>query len=222
MRVIGFLLFALLVSPIAISAGIPCPATSSCQLEIVIDQPCANGDAMRCIAAAVYDVLTVRATVRDCAGEPVSGCPVLYDIWGYADPHTIVEPAIMMIEGAQSASTTTDAAGAVAFPVNGGGAGRVAIFHSIRAGNPLIQICLDSDTLCVKSSDMTGDLTVNFFDVFKWLPQSSAGLGWPADLNCQGTVNFFDLFSGFLARLNMGATGTGFELFPADLGPDCE
>jgi len=204
-------------------AGVPCPETSTLVAEVEGDRTCQNADIVWSLSSSrPMDLLFLRVTVRDCDSVPVEECDLQVEIQGWGDPQDEIEPAKMSVCGNPSRFATTDADGAAEILVIGGGAGRIVLAWTVTAncGGP-IDLGTNSDTLCVKSHDLTGDLKINFFDVFKYLPQLSIGLGWSGDYICDGNINFFDTSIGeFLIAVVNANECDGFELQPAFLG-DC-
>ncbi len=194
-------------------ATIPSPSNSSCVFEVKTSSPCADADAVWS-PDGTLDTLCIRVTVRNALGGALDTCAVRLDLSATADPDPIVGANIGICGSTAGALTlfdTTDANGAAEFKITGGGCGRLELQWTATAlcAIPEVELCSDTTQVCVKSPDFTGDLTVNFFDTFKYLPQLSSGSGYCGDLNCSaGVVNFFDTFK-YLPALSSGASCTG-------------
>lgn len=197
-------------------ATLPCAANSSCAIEAQNGNGCADAD-LRWCPAGDMDQIVIRATVRNCLDDPLSGCTLRLDLAGQADPTDAT--ANMMVVGTASRTAVSDANGAVAWFITGGGCGRFNLDWTITAecADPQVELCATSTQFCAKTADFNGDGTLNFFDTFKYLPQLTAGAGYCADLNCNGIANFFDTFQ-YLPHLTHGGTYAGFTLTVAALG----
>ena len=202
-------------------ATLPCAANSSCALEI--SSTCADADLVWCPGDDSGDMLYIRVTVRNCLDDPLDGCDIRLDLSGEGDSQDEVAGA-MAICGSASMTETSDINGAVEFTITGGGCGRIVLNWTATAecATPEVELCDNSDTLCVKSADFTGDLAVNFLDTFKYLPALAGGSGYCADLSCDAgddSVNFLDTFK-YLPHLAAACSCTGWTLTPTVLG-DC-
>jgi len=201
-------------------ATLPCAANSSCAIEVENGLPCGDAD-LRWCPLDDMDHIIIRVTVRNCLNDPLEGCDIRLDLSGEADAQDELGGTDMGICGTQSSTATSDANGAVAFSLTGGGCGRFVLNWTATAecATPEVELCTNSDTLCAKSPDFNGDLQVNYFDTFKYLPQLNSGTGYCGDLQCDGIVNYFDTFQ-YLPHLNHGGSCTGWTLTAAVLG-DC-
>ncbi|MBN1826520.1 MAG: hypothetical protein JW958_09650 [Candidatus Eisenbacteria bacterium] len=217
-------LFAALAGCLVIATGawatLPCAANSSCAIEIdnTFSGGCADADLVWCPGGDA-DFIVIRATVRNCLDDPLAGCNLRLDLDGQGDPQDEMGATNIAICGSQSQTQASDANGAAAWVITGGGCGRFDLDWTITAecATPEVELCDNTDQFCVKSADFTGDLTVNFFDTFKYLPALNSGLGYCADFNCDGAINFFDTFK-YLPHLNGACSCTGWTLTAATLG----
>ncbi|MFH1277377.1 MAG: hypothetical protein ABIK65_03245 [Candidatus Eisenbacteria bacterium] len=197
-------------------ATLPCAANSSCAIEVQNGNGCTTAD-LRWCPAGDMDHIIIRVTVRNCLDDPLEGCVVRLDLSGQSD--AMDGTSAMGVCGTMSSTATSDANGAVAFDLTGGGCGRFVLDWTATAecADPEVELCANSTELCAKSPDFNGDLTINFFDTFKFLPALNAGTGYCADFNCDNVVNFFDTFQ-FLPHLNHGGGCVGWTLTDAALG----
>lgn len=192
----------------------PLPAPSTCVVEIIdldacptVFPPtlvwCPDGDMSR---------IALRVTALGASGLPCAGCDlnirVLFDGMAYNTANQIwvcgADPG-----GFADFTVTTDAAGEATVEITGGGCGCIHMQYwveSFSCGGTML--CQGEERFCLRSPDITGDGTVNFFDTFQFLPQLSTGQGYCADYNCDNTVNFFDTFQ-FLPHLSGGHTCVG-------------
>lgn len=142
------------------------------------------------------------------APEPSIGAGARIKLCGWTDP--------------PSYFAETDADGAAAFPLRGGGCGRIALDWAIVAlcAGPELELYNHQDTLCVKSADFNGDGHVQFVDTFMFLPMLTAGAGYCGDLNCDGGVTFNDVFR-FLPLIGTAPQCSGMSAYGDDIG-SCE
>jgi len=169
------------------------------------------------------DVIVVRVTVMDGhLEEPLANCSLSLELDPAIDPDHVIDGNGFLC-GDLTRYGVTDPNGVVAWELNGGGTGMIAFNWTVNL------LCCDplhwvdgSDTLCVKSYDLTGDGKVNFFDTFRFIPMLANGYGWAGDYaQCtpMHTVNFFDTFE-FLPPLQTGETCSGVTM-PEDGFGDC-
>jgi len=202
-------------------ATLPCAANSSCAIVVENALPCGDAD-LRWCPVDDMDNIIIRATVRNCLNDPLEACDLRLDLDGTGDSQDELGGGSIAICGSQSSVVASDANGAVEWVLTGGGCGRFILDWTVTAecADPEVELCDNSIELCAKSPDFNGDLTINFFDTFAFLPALNSGSGYCADLDCSGgNVNFFDTFQ-FLPHLNHGGGCTGWTLTPAVLG-DC-
>ncbi len=207
-------------------ATLPCAANSSCAIEVENQLPCTNTD-LRWCPQGDWDHIIIRVTVRNCLDNPLDSCDIRLDLSGIGDPQDeIGSPDGISICGSSSLTQMSDANGAVEFTLTGGGSGRFVLDWIVTAecAVPEVELCSNSDTLCAKSPDFTGNLIVNFWDTFEYLPQLQATVGWSGDFNsgvgtCDNLVTFWDTFD-YLPHLQAVHQCTGFYLTPGTLG-DC-
>ena len=176
-------------------ATLPCAANSSCVIEVENSNGCTTAD-LRWCPLGDMDHIIIHVTVRNCLDDPLEGCAIRLDLDGEADAQDEMGVADIAICGTQSMTSVSDANGAVAFILTGGGCGRFILNWTATAecADPEVELCANSTELCVKSPDFNGDLRVQFVDTFKFLPMLSAGAGWCGDLNCDGDITFPDAF----------------------------
>lgn len=212
-------LAGLLVMASGAMATLPCAANSSCALEI--STTCTDADLVWCPGDDSGDTLFIRVTVRNCLDDPLDGCDIRLDLSGEGDPQDEISGGAMAICGTASRTATSDINGAVEFTITGGGCGRIVLNWTATAecATPEVELCDNSDTLCVKSADFNGSLNVNFLDTFVYLPALNSGTGYCADLSCDGGVNFLDTFK-YLPHLASSCSCTGWTLTATTLG-DC-
>ena len=198
-------------------ATLPCAANSSCVIEVENSNGCTTAD-LRWCPLGDMDHIIIHVTVRNCLDDPLEGCAIRLDLDGEADAQDEMGVADIAICGTQSMTSVSDANGAVAFILTGGGCVRFILNWTATAecADPEVELCANSTELCVKSPDMNGDLAVNFFDTFRYLPQLIGGAGYCGDFNCDGVVNFFDTFQ-YLPHLIHGGNCVGWTLTPVDL-----
>ncbi len=202
-------------------ATLPSPANSTCVFSVTSASPCADADAVW-IHDGSKDQLAINVTVHNGLDAPLAGCAVRLDVSATADPNASVASSISLCGSTGGTATfydTTDANGAAAFSLTGGGCGAVSLTWTVTAmcAVPEVQLCSATQALCVKSTDFTGDLTINFFDTFKYLPMLNAASGYCGDLNCSGgDVSFFDTFV-YLPSLSSAASCVGDVLPTATL-----
>lgn len=206
-------------------ATLPNPANSICVFEVQSASPCADADAVWSPDGSL-DLLCVKVTVRNGLDNPLNLCAVRLDVTAQADPNASVGENIGMcgsVGGAITFYDTTDANGAVEFCMTGGGCGALELTWTATAlcASPEVQLCTGVENLCVKSPEFTGNLNVDFFDTFEFLPMLGAGTGYCGDMNCDGgTVNFFDTFI-YLPALGGPANCSGNILPTTTLGFTC-
>ncbi|MFH1278388.1 MAG: hypothetical protein ABIK65_08415 [Candidatus Eisenbacteria bacterium] len=212
-------------------AGLPCAAYSACNLSIQNVVGCGTAD-MVWTSSQLADYIVIRVTVRDCLENPVEACDVRLDLSGSFDSNVDVDPTNAAnfngrICGTATRIAATNANGAVAFNISGGGAGAVFLNWTVTAqcADPEVPLCANSDTLCAKSYNYNGDTGINFFDTFKYLPALNAGVGYSSDFAQCSTangINFFDTFR-YLPRLNNGDSCVeGFNLTKVNNVLECD
>lgn len=188
------------------SAGLPCAAYSVCGLTIQNVTNCATTNLVW-TPNQYADYIVIRVTVRDCLENPVELCDVRLDLSGSFDANNDISPGVNgRICGTATRTAQTNANGAVAFNISGGGAGAIFLNWTVTAqcADPEVELCANTDTLCAKSYDFNGTGNINFFDTFKYLPQLNATTGYSSDFaqcSASNIVNFFDTFK-YLPRLN--------------------
>ncbi len=206
-------------------ATLPSAGNSVCVFEVQSGSPCSDADAVWSPDGSL-DLLCVKVTVRNALDSPLDLCAVRLDVSGLADPNGVVASDIGLCGSTAGSATfydTTNANGAVEFCMTGGGCGELELTWTATAlcATPEVELCTGVEELCVKSPEFTGDLLVNFFDTFKYLPQLGATTGFCADLNCDGgQVNFFDTFM-YLPALAGPASCSGDVLPTAALAITC-
>jgi hypothetical protein len=72
----------------------------------------------------------------------------------------------------------------------------------------------------VKSPDLTGDGSVNFWDTFQLLPCLASATGYCCDFDCASIVNFWDTFQ-YLPHLTGAHTCSGVSLAGAGCTITC-
>jgi len=208
---------------------IPSPPNSSVSLFVDENNPCVTADIVWNIGSGHHDnELVLAVTVRDTLSSPVPACSLRLDYGGNFSPHSELDTSVYDYAGYLCGTGTdvavTDGAGAAEFRISyGGGCGTVEFVATVTATcvNPEVLLATVTDTFCVRSTDINGDGTVNYIDVFDYLPQLWVASGFCADLNCNVgmTINLFDTF-----RLNedlyAGANCERISLLSADL-PAC-
>ncbi|NNE08724.1 MAG: hypothetical protein HKN20_09200, partial [Gemmatimonadetes bacterium] len=125
-------------------ADIPLPATASC--EATGTSPCPEVDAIWCPAGDM-DSIIVRATVRNALGELVPDCLIRLDVSSVGTPDpSMGGGAQVQLCGNGEFHQLTDANGAVAFPLFGGGCGTIEVAWTLTAecAAPEFQLCTDT------------------------------------------------------------------------------
>jgi len=171
---IGLALFAFAGTALA---GLPCAAYSTCTLTLNTPTACSTCDLVWAPDGSM-DTIVLAVTVLDCLENPVDACDVRLDMSGEFDPNNDLGAGVnARICGTATVTQTTDANGVANFTIVGGGAGAIVLDYTVTAecADPEVELCANSDTLCVKSVDYNGTGNVNFFDTFKYLPALNTG-----------------------------------------------
>ncbi len=153
-----------------------------------------NTDLMICPNGLGDSIMVLTVTVKNGNGEPISGIPagdIVFDAMGVSSSGRGFHFCASGSDNAQFLSVNpTDAEGKTTIEVSEmGGCGAVTVTAMVNG------TLLDSRALVnVRSPDFNGDGTVNFLDVFAYLPELNAGNGKCGNLNfdAQGDVNFSD------------------------------
>lgn len=198
---------------VAATAHAQCPpvtATSGCSIGVFDNDACPTGTPPTLVWCPAGDLSTIRIRViaRGSSGLPCAGCDLTIRVVVEGEP-TLTANQLWTCGfpapgGTASFVVTTDAVGQAILDISGGGCGCLKVSYWVEAsscGGTLL--CQGTENFCLKSPDMNGDGTINFFDTFQYLPQLTAGQGYCADFNCDGSVNFFDTFQ-YLPHLSGG------------------
>jgi len=195
--------------------------------------PCGACDLIWC-PFGDHEKMFIRLTVRDCLSLPVASCQVRLDLSGAFDPNEdLPSSGNGRICGAASRTATTNANGAVQFPIYGGGAGRYAIRWEVTAlcSDPEIELAIRDDTLCIKSFDFDGSGAINFADTFRFAPMLVPGVGYSGDFrSCSDAniVNYMDtiIYAPHLSGSHACAGGAGQSFLltkpSGGIPPDCD
>ena len=138
--------------------------------------------------------MTIVVTAKNGSGDPIPDIPAGEVIVDLAGTSSLGESFLFCESGSdllQLVSTVpTDAGGQVTFTVtNVSGCGSVDVTAAVQ-GVALI----GSDVANVRSSDITGDGVVNYFDTYYYIPMLNAATGDCGNFNgsVDGVVNFLD------------------------------
>lgn len=147
----------------------------------------ANDDAVFCPAGDLATALAITVTARDAGGLPLAGIPagdVTVDITGTSSlSGQMLFCGQAPNSGTFVSTTATNAGGETTIYVTlAGGCGSLDIQATI-SSTPITSPAYVS----VKSVDFNGDGEINFFDVFEFLPELSAGSGTCGNLDNDGS-----------------------------------
>jgi len=210
-RLIVPLCAVVLLAPAAFAQCPPVAVNSFCSAGIADFDNCPTTTPATAVWCPTGDMSLIRLRVQanGAGSSPCVGCPLEIRVQ-FEGQASIAGNDIFLCgtnagPGMYSITAITDAAGEVTVDFTGGGCGCVRMVYWVNAsacGGPT-NLCNGIFDFCVKSPDITGDGTVNFFDTFQYLTMLSSASGYCGDFNCDGTVGFFDTFD-FLPHLGGG------------------
>ncbi len=199
-------------------AAIPDPANSTCTLTFIDNDACLDPAIPVWCPFGDMSFFELEVEILDGSSIPCGGLDlrIVIRLAGRASiAGNDMFGCGFDAAGERLYNVTTNALGQATIQFSGGGCGCLEIGYVVEAAP--VTVCTGFITTCVKSPDLNGDGTINFFDTFQFLPCLGTGLGYCCDFTCDGAVNFFDVFQ-YLPHLSGGHSCLG-NMLP--LGTSC-